>query len=184
MANGKRFLSVLPWWENCMKKIVLLVEELFEDLEFWYPKIRLIEEGIEVIVAGPEKKEYHGKKGLLAVPDITFAQLKPEDYDGVIIPGGFAPDKLRRYKEVLDLVKKFDDEGKLIAFICHAGWVPISAKILKGRRATSVGAIRDDMENAGTVWEDASVVVDKNLISSRTPSDLGDFCKAIIQKLI
>ena len=166
-----------------MKKVVLLVEELFEDLEFWYPKIRLIEEGISVTVAGPEKKEYHGKKGLPALPDITLSQINPDEYDGLIIPGGFAPDKLRRYKEVLDLVKKFDDEGKLIAFICHAGWVPISAKILKGRRATSVGAIRDDMENAGTVWEDAAVVVDKNLISSRTPSDLGDFCKAIITTL-
>jgi len=162
------------------KKVILLVDEIFEDLEFWYPKLRLAEEGIEVIVAGKEKKVYHGKKGLSSEPDITFAGLKIDDYDGVIIPGGFAPDKLRRYKEVLDLVKKYDQQGKLVAFICHAGWVPISAKILQGRRATSVSAIKDDMENAGAVWEEAAVVVDNNLISSRTPADLGVFCKAII----
>lgn len=162
------------------KKILLLVDEIFEDLEFWYPKIRLQEEGIEVIVAGKEKKVYHGKKGVPAEPDITLGEVKIDDYEGVIIPGGFAPDKLRRYKEVLNLVKKYDQQGKIVAFICHAGWVPISAKILKGRRATSVSAIKDDMENAGVLWEDAAVVVDKNLISSRTPADLGDFCKAII----
>ncbi len=162
------------------KKLLLLVEDLFEDLEFWYPKMRLAEEGIAIIVAGKEKKVYHGKKGLPAEPDITFVEIKPENYDGIIIPGGFAPDWLRRYKEVLDLVRIYDKEGKLVAFICHAGWVPISAKILKGRTATSFFAIQDDMENAGVVWKDESVVVDKNLISSRTPADLGDFCKAII----
>lgn len=166
-----------------MKKVILLVEELFEDLEFHYPRIRLAEEGVQVTVAGHEKKVYHGKKGLPAEPDITFDQIKAEEYDGIIIPGGFAPDKLRRYKEVLELVKQYDNERKLIAFICHAGWVPISAKILKGREATSVEAIRDDMENAEVVWKDASVVIDKNLISSRTPADLGDFCKAIINFL-
>jgi protease I len=165
------------------KKILLLVDEMFEDLEFWYPKIRLVEEGFEVIVAGKEKKVYKGKKGLSSEPDITFERLKIDDYVGVIIPGGFAPDKLRRYKEVLDLVKKYDQQKKLVAFICHAGWVPISAKILQDRCATSVAAIRDDMENAGVAWEDNSVVVDSNLISSRTPADLGDFCKAIIKFL-
>lgn len=166
------------------KKVLLLVEDLYEDLEFYYPKIRLEEEAIKVIVAGPNKRVYHGKKGLPAEPDITFSEINPNDYDGVVIPGGFAPDKLRRYQEVLDLVKKYDDEKKLIAFICHAGWVPISAKILKGRKATSFSAIKDDMINAGAKWEDAPVVVDENLISSRTPDDLGEFCKAIIKFLI
>ncbi|MEK7608217.1 MAG: type 1 glutamine amidotransferase domain-containing protein [Patescibacteria group bacterium] len=163
------------------KKVLLLVEELYEDLEFWYPKIRLQEEGYDVVVAGLEKKIYHGKKGLPAEPDITFSQVKPDDYDGVIIPGGFAPDKLRRYKEVLDLVRKYDQDKKLIAFVCHAGWVPISAKILQGRKATSFSAIKDDMVNAGVRWEDSPVVIDDNLVSSRTPSDLGEFCKGIIR---
>lgn len=166
------------------KKILLLVEELFEDLEFHYPKIRLEEEGIKVVVAGPEKRIYHGKKGLPAEPDMAFSQVNPDEYNGVVIPGGFAPDKLRRYPEVLDLLKRYDKEKKLIAFICHAGWVLISAKILKGRKATSFSAIKDDMVNAGTDWEDAAVVIDGNLVSSRTPADLGEFCKGILKILI
>lgn len=165
------------------KKILLLVDEFYEDLEFWYPKIRLEEEGISVVAAGPEKRVYHGKKGLTAEPDITIEEVNEADFDGVVIPGGFAPDKLRRYPKVLELVKNFDKKKKLVAFICHAGWVPISAKILKGRKATSFSAIKDDMENAGAIWEDSSVVVDGNLVSSRTPADLGDFCKAIINFL-
>src|SRR5882762_10062014 len=95
------------------KKVILLVEDMFEDLEFWYPKIRLAEEGITVVVVGPEKRVYHGKKGLTAQPDRTIDQVNADDYDGIIIPGGFAPDKLRRYQEVLDLVKKFDEQKKL-----------------------------------------------------------------------
>jgi protease I len=167
-----------------IKKILLLVEDLYEDLEFYYPKIRLEEENIKVVIAGLKKQVYHGKKGLSAEPDIIFSEINPSDYDGVVIPGGFAPDRLRRYPEVLNLIKKYNKEGKLIAFICHAGWVPISAGILKGRKATSFSAIKDDMINAGTDWKDASVVIDKNLVSSRTPADLGDFCKGIIKVLI
>lgn len=176
---------MVQWCKKFMKnkKVLLLVEDLYEDLEFWYPKIRLEEEGIEVVVAGPEKKEYHGKKGLPATPDIAVKDAKEKDFDGIVIPGGFAPDKLRRYEEILELVRQFDKKKKLIAFICHAGWVPVSAKILKGRKATSVRAIKDDMENAGTVWEDAAVVIDGNLVSSRTPSDLGDFCKGMLTVL-
>ncbi|MBI2611696.1 type 1 glutamine amidotransferase [Candidatus Gottesmanbacteria bacterium] len=165
------------------EKILLLLEELYEDLEFWYPKIRLEEEGIKVVVAAPEKRVYHGKKGMPAEPDTTLDSLTEKEFTGIIIPGGFAPDKLRRYPKVLELVKSFDKKKKLIAFICHAGWVPISAKILKGRKATSVSAIKDDMENAGVIWKDSPVVVDKNLVSSRTPKDLGNFCKAIIKFL-
>lgn len=165
------------------RQILLLVEEVFEDLEFYYPKIRLEEEGFKVVVAGFKYITYHGKKGLSTEPDITFDQMKSDDYEGVIIPGGFAPDRLRRYAEVLDLVKKYDQEGKLVAFICHAGWVPISANILRGRKATSFSAIKDDMVNAGTNWIDASVVIDRNLVSFRTPADLGDFCKGIIEVL-
>ncbi|MBI2020506.1 type 1 glutamine amidotransferase [Candidatus Daviesbacteria bacterium] len=165
------------------KRILLIVEELYEDLEFWYPKIRLEEEGIKVIVAAPEKKAYHGKKGLPADPDVIVDQVKESDFDGIVIPGGYAPDRLRRIQKVLDLVREFDKHKKLVAFICHAGWVPISAKILKGRKATSFFAIKDDMENAGVFWEDSPVVIDDNLVSSRKPEDLGDFCKAILRVL-
>ena len=105
------------------------------------------------------------------------------DFDALVIPGGFAPDKLRRYDSVLDLVRAFDSAGKPVAFICHAGWVPISAGILKGRRATSVGAIRDDMVNAGVDWVDSETVVDGNLISARTPDDLGPWMRALISAL-
>jgi protease I len=164
-------------------KILILVDEIFEDLEFYYPKIRLAEEGYQVVVAGNEKIVYHGKKGLSAEPDITIDEIKKDEYVGVIIPGGFAPDRLRRYSKVLDLLKSYDQEGKLIAFICHAGWVPISAGIMKGRKATGVSAIKDDLINAGATWLDEPVVIDKNLISSRVPGDLGHFCKAILDAL-
>ena len=106
-----------------------------------------------------------------------------DEFDALVIPGGFAPDKLRRSQAVLDLVRAFDGAGKPIAFICHAGWVPISARILKGRRATSVGAIRDDMVNAGADWVDEATVVDGNLISARTPADLGPWMKALLKAL-
>lgn len=166
-----------------MKKVLMLVDDLYEDLELHYPKIRLEEAGIVVVIVGLEKKVYHGKKGLSIEPDMTYDQINPTDYDGVIIPGGFAPDFLRRYDKVLNLVKSYSNENKLVAFICHAGWVPISAGILSGRRATSFFAIKDDMVNAGALWEDAPVVIDKNLVSSRKPIDLGDFCKGILQVL-
>lgn len=161
----------------------MLVDELYEDLELHYPKIRLAEEGIAVVVGGLEKKIYHGKKGLPVEPEMTFDQINPDEYEGVIIPGGFAPDYLRRYDQVLNLVKKYNAENKLVAFICHAGSVPISADILRGRKATSFSAIKADMVNAGAIFEDSSVVIDKNLVSSRNPKDLGDFCKGILQVL-
>ena len=112
-----------------------------------------------------------------------MADVDAADFDGLVIPGGFAPDQLRRHEAVLKITREMFRAGKPVAFICHAGWVPISAKILKGKRATSVRAIRDDMENAGVTWEDAPVVVDGNLISSRTPADLPQFCKALIAAL-
>ncbi len=166
------------------KKLLLLIEELYEDLEVWYPKIRLEEDNsIKVIIAAPELKIYHGKKGLPIEPDIKIDQVNIDEFDGILIPGGFAPDRLRRIPEVLQMVQKFDTEGKLIAFICHAGWVPISAKILNGRKGTSFSAIKDDMENAGMIWEDSPVVIDKNLVSSRKPADLGEYCKGILKVL-
>lgn len=165
------------------RRILILLENKYEDLELWYPKIRLIEAGAEVVIAAPEKTEYAGSHGLPATADVSFKEVVAEDYDGIIIPGGFAPDMLRRYKEVLDLVNYFHKSNKLVAFICHAGWVPISAGVLRGKRATGVVALKDDFTNAGAIWVDAPVVMDKNLISSRTPADLAYFCTAIVQFL-
>jgi protease I len=164
-----------------MKKIVALVDEIYEDLELWYPKIRLEEEGWNVVVAGPEKgREYHGKHGYPCRADAAIDVIEAPDFDALLIPGGFAPDKLRRIEHVKNLVRHFDDEGKLIAFICHAGWVLISAGVLRGRRTTSTVGIRDDMLNAGAVWVDEPVVVDGNLISSRTPADLAKFARGMV----
>lgn len=164
-------------------KLLLLIEELYEDLEAWYPKIRLENDQIKVVTAAPEIKVYHGKKGLPITPDMKIEDVNPDDFNGILIPGGFAPDWLRRIPKVLDLLRQFDKENKLIAFICHAGWVPISAKILKGRKGTSFFAIKDDMENAGMIWEDSAVVVDRNFVSSRQPMDLEHYCKGILKVL-
>jgi protease I len=163
------------------RKVLLLAADLFEDMELLYPLYRLAEEQIAVTVAGLDTQPVTGKKGHGPVPvDTTVDQVAESDFDALVIPGGFAPDKLRRSAAVLDLVRAFDDSGKPIAFICHAGWVPISARILKGRRATSVSAIRDDMVNAGVDWVDEATVVDGNLISARTPADLGPWMKALL----
>jgi len=166
------------------RTVLVLAADLFEDMELLYPVFRLREEGVVVTVAGLDDQPVHGKKGYgpLAV-DTTVDELSADTFDALVVPGGFAPDKLRRSAKVLDLVRDFDAAGKPIAFICHAGWVPISAKILKGRRATSVGAIRDDMENAGVHWVDEATVVDANLISARTPDDLGPWMKALLAAL-
>ena len=154
-------------------KIVNLVHKDFEDLELWYPVLRLREEGITVHLAGEEAgKVYTGKNGLKAEADIAFTDLDPEKYDGLLVPGGWAPDKLRRYPEILDFVKAMNEKEKPIGEICHAGWVLVSANILKGRRVTSTKGIMDDMKNAGAHWSDEPVVIDKNLVSSRKPVDL------------
>jgi len=165
-------------------KALLLAADLFEDTELLYPLHRLREEGVQVTVAGLDLSAVTGKKGHGPVEvDTTVADVSADDFDALVIPGGFAPDKLRRSSEVLDLVRRFDTARKPIAFICHAGWVPISAQILEGRRATSVGAIRDDMVNAGVEWVDEATVVDGNLISARTPADLGPWMKALLAAL-
>ena len=165
-------------------KVLILAADDFEDSELLYPLHRLAEEEIAVVVAGLDEHPLRGKKGYgpLAV-DTSVAAVAAGDFDALVIPGGYAPDKLRRSETVLDLVRAFDEAAKPIAFICHAGWVPISAKIIKGRRATSVGAIRDDMVNAGADWVDEATVVDGNLISARTPADLGPWMKALLAAL-
>lgn len=166
------------------KKILMFVEEYYEDLELWYPKIRLQEEGADVVVAGPATgKVYKGKNGYPCEADVAIADVDAGGYDGLVLCGGWAPDKLRRDPRVLEITRTIHDAGKPVAHICHAGWVPISAGVMKGIRCTSVNAIRDDLQNAGAQWVDQEVVVDKNHITSRTPKDLPAFCKAIIAML-
>jgi protease I len=164
-------------------KVLFFAGPLYEDLELWYPKIRLEEEGARTVVAGTGERTYQGKRGYPLTVDTSVDQVKSEDFDGLVIPGGYAPDIMRRSARLLQLTREIYQAGKPVAFICHAGWVPISAGIVKGKRGTSVGAIRDDLVNAGMIWEDSPVVVDGNLISSRTPADLGVFMRALISAL-
>jgi len=165
------------------KTILFFAGPLYEDLELWYPKIRLEEEGARTVVAGTGEKTYQGKRGYPLTVDTEVELIQAAEFDGLVIPGGYAPDIMRRSQKLLQLTRKIYQAGKPVAFICHAGWVPISAGIVRGRRGTSVGAIKDDLVNAGMLWEDSPVVVDGNLISSRTPADLPQFCKALIAAL-
>jgi protease I len=166
------------------RRVLIFAAPYYEELELWYPKIRLEEEGATTVVAGVGEKTCLGKRGAYPVTvDAHVDEVHAKDFHGLVIPGGYAPDILRRHAKVLALTRDIFAAGKPVAFICHAGWVPISAGILKGRRGTSVGAIRDDLVNAGMRWEDAPVVVDGNLISSRTPADLGAFMQALIAAL-
>lgn len=166
------------------QKILIFVENVFEDLELLYPRYRLLEEGAKVVVAGPKAKEiYQSKHGYPCQADISFQDAKTSEFDALVIPGGYAPDKIRRNQTALDLVRQFNQKGKPIAFICHAGWVPISAKVLKGVKCTSHYSIKDDLMNAGANWIDESVVIDRHFISSRTPDDLPYFCPALIDML-
>ncbi|HLR66917.1 MAG TPA: type 1 glutamine amidotransferase domain-containing protein [Virgibacillus sp.] len=166
------------------KKVIALVDHDFEDLEHWYPVYRLQEEGAEVELAGPESgKTYFGKHGVPTTADIAFSDVDSTNYDAVLVPGGWAPDKLRRYPEVLTLVQKMNEAEKPIGQICHAGWVLISADILEGKKVTSTPGIKDDMTNAGATWIDESVVVDGHLVSSRRPPDLPDYAKTFADVL-
>jgi protease I len=165
-------------------RVLVLGGELFEDSELLYPMLRLQEEEADVVLATPGGASITGKKGHGPIEaDTSFEDVAADDFAAVVIPGGFAPDAVRRSEAALDLVRAFDAAGKPIAFICHAGWVPISAGIVSGRRATSFSAIKDDMVNAGVDWVDEPVVVDGNLISSRHPGDLGPWLKALIAAL-
>lgn len=163
--------------------ILIFVENQYEDLELQYPKYRLIEAGAKVVVAGPKEEMYKGKNGYPQKADISFDRINPMDFQGLVIPGGYAPDHLRTNPKALEIVKQFHNSQKLIAFICHAGWIPISAGVIKGVKCTSYKAIKDDMINAGADWVDEKVVVDKHFISSRFPDDLPFFCPAIINFL-
>ncbi|QBS37445.1 MULTISPECIES: type 1 glutamine amidotransferase domain-containing protein [Thermaerobacter] len=166
------------------KRIAILVDDLYEDLELWYPYYRLLEAGHQVDLIGSERdRAYTSKHHYPAKAVKSIAEVRPEDYDGVVIPGGYAPDRMRRDERMVRFVRQIHDQGKLVAAICHAGWMLVSADVLRGRRATSVRAIRDDMRNAGCEWVDEPVVVDGNLVTSRTPDDLPAYMKAILAKL-
>ena len=162
------------------KKIAILCGPDYEDMELHYPRYRLMEEGAEVVVAGVGPSDYKGKKGYPITVDAQVADLNANDFDAVVIPGGYAPDHMRRSEDLLRFVRAIDDQGKAVAAICHAPWVTISAGIMKGRRATCVPAIKDDVINAGADYIDQPVVVDGNLVTSRRPDDLPVFLPALI----
>ncbi len=166
------------------KKVIILVEDQYQDLEVWYPVLRLKEENVQVLIVGTgTKKIYKGKYGYPIEIDIDIGQVKIDDLDAVIIPGGWAPDFLRRHQQVVLLVREAFRLGKIIAAICHGPSLLVSAQVLKNKVVTCFMSIKDDVENAGAKFEDKGVVVDGNLITSRKPEDLPLFCKEIIKKL-
>jgi protease I len=160
------------------------VESLFNTFEFWYPFYRLKEAGADVTVVGSGSAgTYTGKPGTEVKVDTSIEQVSADDFDGMVIPGGYAPDIMRRYPKMVQLVKDLFDGGKVVGAICHAGWMLASAKILQGKTVTSFFAIKDDLVHAGAEWVDQEVVVDGNLITSRTPDDLPAFMRAVIAAL-
>jgi protease I len=166
------------------RRVLTFVDDVYEDLELWYPKLRLVEAGAEVVVAGPEAgKKYAGKHGYPCRSDAAIETVRAADFDALVIPGGFMPDKLRRDPKVLSLVREFSAAEKPLAAICHGGWIAISAGVYRGVRVTGSPGIKDDLVNAGAIWADAPVVVDRHFVSSRKPDDLPEFCRAIIALL-
>lgn len=166
------------------KRVAVLAEDYYENLELWYPVLRLREAGASVAIVGPKAGDaYKSKEGFPATADLSMEDARASDFDAVIVPGGYAPDRMRRHQAMLRLVRDAFQAGKVVASICHAGWVPISAGIVKGKTMTCVSAIKDDVINAGANYVDKEVVVDGNLISSRTPPDLPAFCREIIKAL-
>ena len=169
--------------EPARRRVALLVEDLYQDLEVWYPYFRLLEAGVDVIVVGTNKKDFKSKHGYPIQANVTIDRVSPNEFDGVIVPGGYAPDILRRYPAVVKFVRDMNQQGKLIGAICHAGWVLCSADVLRGKTATCFFAIKDDLINAGAKYVDRDVVRDGNLITSRKPDDLPAFLRAILQAL-
>ena len=177
------FNAILCFTRAMPKQLLAFVDDIYEDLELWYPKLRLEEAGFTTRLVATELKTFTGKHGYPAKADLLLSDVQAGDFDGLLIPGGFMPDKLRRHERVLSLTREMFEAGKLVAFICHGGWIPISAKIVRGKKVTGSRGIKDDLENAGGVWVDAPVVVDGNLVSSRTPLDLAPFAKAMVDFL-
>lgn len=166
------------------KRVAILVDNVYQEMEVWYPYYRLKEAGAEVVTVGAQAgATYTSKLGYPVACDRSYDQVKAADFDGVVVPGGYAPDHIRRHPAALKFVKDLDREGKLVASICHAAWVLCSAGVLRGRKATSFFAIKDDVIHAGATWVDEEVVVDGNLVTSRKPDDLPAFCRAAIQVL-
>ncbi|MBN2219111.1 MAG: type 1 glutamine amidotransferase [Kosmotogaceae bacterium] len=166
------------------KKIAVLVEDGFEDLEFWVPVMRLREEGAEVVIAGREKGIlFLGKSGLEAFSDSDFKSIDLSETDGILIPGGWAPDKLRRFEEVKSLVRDAYERGRVIGMICHAGLVGISAGIVRGSKAVGSEGIKDDLLNAGANWVDEPAFTDRNLVWGRVVRDIPDFCREFVKAL-
>jgi len=166
------------------KRVAILAENLYQEMELWVPYYRLKEEGAEVHVVGAGgAKSYTSKHGYPVTVDVQADQVKAVEFDAVVVPGGYAPDMMRRHAAMVSLVRDAAQQGKIVAAICHAGWMLVSAGVLKGRKATSFFSIKDDLEAAGADWQDAEVVVDGNLITSRKPDDLPAFCRAIIAAL-
>lgn len=166
------------------KRVLYLVGPEFEDLEFWVPLMRLQEEGASITIAGSKAGEtYHGKGGLKAQADVGFSDIDASDFDAVVIPGGWAPDKIRRYDSVKKLVQQMYQSGKIIAMICHAGLVGISAGIVKGHTATGSEGIKDDLVNAGAIWRDEAAFRSGNLVWGRVVADIPAFCRELVTAL-
>jgi protease I len=165
-------------------QIAVLAENQYQELELWYPLLRLREEGANVVVVGPVAEQtYASKLGYPVKPDLAITEVDASDFDAVVIPGGFAPEGMRRHKPMIEFVRKVHDQGALVAAICHAGWILASAGIAKDRDVTCVALIKDDVIHAGGKYVDQAVVRDKNIITSRLPSDLPVFCKEIVNYL-
>jgi protease I len=165
-------------------QIAVLAENQYQELELWYPVMRLREEGANVLVVAPTSDQvYVSKLGYPVKPDLAVADVQPSDLDAVVIPGGFAPEGMRKHKPMVDLVRDVHKQGNLVAAICHAGWMLASSGIARGRRLTCVPNIKDDVINAGANYVDEPVVQDGNLITSRLPGDLPDFCREIVRYL-
>lgn len=166
------------------RRVAILAENLYQEMELWVPYYRLKEEGADVNVVGAGgAKQYSSKHGYPVTVGLAAEQVSAVEFDAVVIPGGYAPDMMRRSTAMVSLVREAFTQGKVVAAICHAGWMLCSAGILKGKNATSFFSIKDDMVHAGAHWVDQEVVVDGNLITSRTPDDLPAFCRAIVAAL-
>jgi protease I len=165
------------------KRVAILVEDQYQMHEFWYPYYRLQEAGAEVKVVGTARASSFTSHDYTVKADLSSTEARVGDFDAVVIPGGYAPDLMRRDAQLVAFVRDMDSARKPVAAICHAGWMLVSAKVVKGRRATCFYSVRDDLEAAGALWSDEAVVVDGNLITSRVPADLPEFCKAVIAAL-
>lgn len=165
------------------KRIAILAEDFYEDLELWYPALRFREAGADVTIVGSGAETYTSKHGYAVQADTSAEKVRAAEFDAVVIPGGYAPDHMRRHPAMIDLVRDAFQQDKIVAAICHAGWMLTSADIVRGKRVTCFSSIKDDMVHAGGMYEDSEVVRDGNLITSRMPDDLPAFCHTIVEAL-